>query len=303
MPDTPPSTATAQLKRTALPPGEFAKLAAIVGAHRMATIAELTRLFNADVGGTRDPKTIRKAIALSGLPAPPSGAGKGRPATLTLDLQNKAIALANARPDASVAELLVAFRETSPVSVCAATLDKALRKAGIVRPKGRHHPIRSGTPTSSPTRYNPRHRMAPPPSARRGYPGDLTDDQWQMLEPFLRPRRQQKPCGAGTRRVVDALLYMARTGCQWRFIPNDFPPWTRVAKQFYRWEKRGIWQKVNDALRPEVRLASGRAPEPSAVIVDSQSVKTTEKGGPVDMTLRKKYQEESDISSLTGSDS
>lgn len=127
-----------------------------------------------------------------------------------------------------------------------------------------------------PVRYTEHHRVEPTVTS---YPSDLTDAEWALLEPELRGKRQKAPCGANTRATVNAVLYIARTGCQWRFLPHDFPTWQAVAKTYYRWIDRGVWEKANDTLRRQVRVAAGKDAEPTAAIIDSQSVKTTEKGG------------------------
>jgi len=81
------------------------------------------------------------------------------------------------------------------------------------------------------------------------------------------------------RQVVNAIFYLLRTGCSWEMLPHDFPPYSTVYYYFRRWQKRGVWQKMNQALRQQVRQQAGKKAEPSVAIVDSQSVKTTEKRG------------------------
>lgn len=114
----------------------------------------------------------------------------------------------------------------------------------------------------------------------RRYPTDLTDAQWQRMRPLI-PRA--KPGGndrtTSMREVLNAIFYLLRTGCAWRMLPKDFPPKSTVYEYFSRWKKDGTWQQIHDTLRENVRQAAGREKTPSAAIIDSQSVKTTEKKG------------------------
>ena len=119
------------------------------------------------------------------------------------------------------------------------------------------------------------------PAARKPYPTDLTDEQWQILEPLVpMPQPGPQPRKYAPREILNGIFYVNRTGCQWRMLPHDFPPWQSVYGYFYRWRKDGTWQKINDGLRGQVRQQEGRSSEPTAAIMDSQSVKTTEMGGP-----------------------
>jgi putative transposase len=117
--------------------------------------------------------------------------------------------------------------------------------------------------------------------ARRPYPTDLTDEQWHIIDPMIPAEKHGgRPRTVDMREVVNAILYILRTGCQWRNLPHDFPPWGTVSWYFWLWCNDGTWTRMHDKLREMVREEAGREREPSAAIMDSQSVKTTEVGGP-----------------------
>jgi transposase len=124
---------------------------------------------------------------------------------------------------------------------------------------------------------------------RQAYPSDLTDGQWEVvlsLMPAAKNGRTGRPRKYPLREIWNALMYIARTGCSWRQLPHDFPPWGDVKQHFRRWRNAGVIDQVHDALRDQARKNSKRKVQPAAGSIDSQSVRTAEKRGMPGATMR-----------------
>jgi putative transposase len=125
--------------------------------------------------------------------------------------------------------------------------------------------------------------IARPKYERTGqrYASDLAEAEWRLIEPLMPATKPLgRPRATDLRAVLDAILYIVRTGCQWRMLPKDFPPFTTVQGYFYDWRNTGLFEKINFELLLQAREAAGRDASPTAGVIDSQSVKTAESGGP-----------------------
>ena len=136
--------------------------------------------------------------------------------------------------------------------------------------------------------------------ARKPYPSDVTEGQWRLIEPLIPAAHPGgRPRAVNMREVLNGILYVLRTGSSWRQVPHDFPRWITVYYYFRRLQKDGTWKRIHDRLRARVRRQAGRKPIPRVGILDSQSVKTAEKGGTGGTTRARKSRAASVMSSST----
>ena len=116
---------------------------------------------------------------------------------------------------------------------------------------------------------------------RPAYFSDLTDKQWELLRPLIPlPSLEGRPPSVERREIVNAILYVLRSGCPWRLLPHEFPSWGTVYYYFRRWNREGVWEQILTTLRMQVRVKQGREAQPSAGVIDSQSIKTSAVRGP-----------------------
>ena len=134
-------------------------------------------------------------------------------------------------------------------------------------------------------------------NTRQAYPTDVTDAEWQVLEPLVPAAKTGgRPVYYARREIVNGIFYLLRSGCSWRNLPHDLPPYRIVYHYFRAWRLDGTWERINSALRVKLRVQAGREPTPSAAAVDSPSVKTTAKGGTMATTLERRLMDGNDTS-------
>jgi transposase len=137
--------------------------------------------------------------------------------------------------------------------------------------------------SGGPRRFQPQAANVLVEVGRVPYPSDLTDAEWaqvaDLVEQAVDPAQTGRRCEWSKREILDAIFYEVRSGCAWRMLPHDLPPWKTVYHYFRQWRRDGTWERLNQVLRERVRERTGREPEPSAAVLDSQSAKTSEKGG------------------------
>jgi putative transposase len=140
-------------------------------------------------------------------------------------------------------------------------------------------------------------------TTRQAYPTDLTDAEWNLIQHLVpKARAGGRPEAYPKREILNAIFYWARSGGSWRMLPHDLPPWRIVYYYFWQWRRDGTWHVLHDLLRGDVRVAAGKRRQPSAGVIDSQSVKTTEKGGFAASTPTNRSKAANGISSSTRSD-
>lgn len=125
------------------------------------------------------------------------------------------------------------------------------------------------------------------------YTSDVTDRDWAILRAFLVRRKRRGPKSrVDLRLVVNGIFYRLRTGCQWRYLPKEYGDWRVISAYFYRWSRSGVWAEINTALREQCREKAGKYKQPTAAVIDAQSVKTVQKGGSGVMTQGKRSKAE-----------
>jgi transposase len=186
------------------------------------------------------------------------------------------LALHPQMPLRRVLELL--REELQGKTVSLVTAHRYLREMGIGRRRAPKPAKPARRRAKGTTRYRAAHRRE---GDAAHYPTDMTQAEWVLVEAlFAREGKSGRPSTYGARATLDALFYMARSGCTWRMLPHDFPPWKTVYSAFRRWHQKGLFEEMNARLGVRLRVVDGRPALPHAAVADTQSVKTTEKGGP-----------------------
>lgn len=189
-------------------------------------------------------------------------------------------AITQEQPRSSLDEVTRELHRRTGTKVSTVTVRKALREAGIERLKplrraGERAAVQGGVPKRY--GYTAVHRRADGPS---GMNTDLTDAEWvRVADLFEHDGRRGAPARYERRDIVNACCYVLRTGCAWRLLPKTFPPWQATYKAFSRWAAAGVFEAMHDRLRQQWRERVGKAPEPTAAIIDAQSTRSTAQGG------------------------
>lgn len=223
-------------------------------------------------------------------PSRPTPSNKGRPPKLSAELLARARELALLNPDMSLEDFTRFFARVEGVELRPATMRKYLVAAGLRRRRPSRAlpeaPINECTPTTAdPFRFTGLHRDEG--DADR-YPHGLTDAEWALVQDLFQQGGPGRPPLHSRRAVVDACIYVVRSGCPWRMLPKDLPPWQAVYGQFRRWAEADLFEQMHDRLRGMWREREHRAIEPTGAIIDAQAVKTSAQGGPKGFDAGKK---------------
>lgn len=229
----------------------------------------------------------------------PSGKKKrrGRPPKLSPKQVDELVAIVQENPLLSLDDTVDGFRRQTGVTISSVTVRKYLLAAGFTRSRPTRMPraragsvaeATAGDSEPSPRVYGYDQSHRDPGDATR-YPCGLTDSEWeQVAHLFDPPGRTGRPEKYPRRQMLDACIYVLRSGCSWRMLPKEFPGWNIVYKTFRRWQVRGLFESMYDELRKLWRSRQHRAPDPTAAVLDAQSVKTSPQGGPKGFDAGKK---------------
>lgn len=202
----------------------------------------------------------------------------GRPPALKAEHREILRALVDEQPVCSLEELGTRFVARTGIAVSGPTLRKALTAAGIVRHRAPRERRASVAAAPKPRYgYTDRHRDGGAPDR---YAGGLTEAEWALAQALFETQDARgRPPRYARRDLVNACCYVLRTGCAWRLLPKDFPPWPAVYKAFSRWAARGVFERFHDRLRAQWRERLGKHAAPTAAILDSQSTRISPQGG------------------------
>lgn len=205
----------------------------------------------------------------------------GRRPKLSPVRQDELRELALANPHLSVDDLTQLFEERSGIRISSNTARSYLKKMGVerVRIKRATSPSTGGAPGDHPQRYGYTDAHRDEGDAHR-YPATFTDAEWDLVADLFEASGPGRPPKYPRRQIVDACSYVVRSGCPWRMLPKDLPPWQNVYAHFRRWTRAGLFEEMHDRLRKMWREREHRSPDPTGAVIDSQSVKTSEQGGP-----------------------
>lgn len=205
-------------------------------------------------------------------------AGKGRPKKIGDRERQVLVEIVGANPTATLEEIRQELQRRTGLRVCQDTIRKALRAAGVERTCGTVT-VDEAASEDKPRRYGytEAHRRLAPEQA---YPSSLTDAEWALVEDlFDKTGCRGKPPSHARRQMVDACLYVVRTGCSWRQLPKEFPRWQNVYRTFRRWSAQGKWEQMHDRLRAMWREREGRSVQPTEAVLDAQSTRSSPQGG------------------------
>jgi transposase len=209
----------------------------------------------------------------------------GRPRKLSPEQVELLVKLVQEDPVLSLDDLVAVLRRGHGITISASTAGKYLREAGFTRsrpePRGdQSSPAKVAEEGEEAKKYGYEERHRDLGDATR-YPCGLTDSEWEQVRHLFDPAGGPgRPPKYPRRQMLDACIYVLRSGCSWRMLPKDFPPWDAVYRTFRRWLSQGLFERMYDELRKLWRSRQRRGPDPTTAILDSQSVKTSAQGGP-----------------------